>query len=180
MFVLIFGGIGVAAGFVLTRKKRRQQHRELLGERKVVGKLTRDARRSLFIAHAIVRRALCSAFISTSRRYAPVPMTFSKAVLGSYLPILATACGGYAPLCAASLPPLCSAIPLSSSPGGRAATCTKPCRHTRQACAALVQPGRPHRSSTTPVQHRTAPAPRTSEGVRAHRPASQRGEHFLM
>lgn len=139
MVKLILGAIaGFFGGAALTRRhKKRLETIEAGTKNSVAKKLVVDGRRSLLIAHTLVRMQLSRAFLSTARyppllcassvpclcsgytllmlqtcstslcwithrsargfavcrRYAPVPLTFSNAILATYVPIMGTAVG---------------------------------------------------------------------------------------
>eukprot|EP00892_Ulva_mutabilis_P010619 jgi/Ulvmu1/792/UM010_0166.1 len=95
MLLLVFAVGGFVAGAAATRRhKKKLEAIEAGTKASIARKMLMDSRRSLVIGHTIVRMQLSRAFISTSRRYAPVPLTFTHAVLESYIPVLATATGG--------------------------------------------------------------------------------------
>ena len=102
-------GLGSAgAGLYLARARHPRIDRVLKQHAPIVKKGLVHARRDALFAHGAVRAQFARAFFAVSHQYAPVPLTFIKAAMGSYWAIFSTALGGCVPAVRATASRLCA------------------------------------------------------------------------
>ena len=92
----VYAAAGAGAGCCAMRIAKKKRLKSYLEGNGALSQIGTDFRRAWLVGNGIVRAQMYHAFLATSKQHAPVPLTSLKAYMGSYVPILSTAVGGYA------------------------------------------------------------------------------------